>query len=638
MFISQLKKTWRRSLLAAGLTLSLTALSFGGGTAAAAPFKLAPVNPDFLQYSQQLPSESPENSNKTHHPTSGRPSPANLKHLQGKLPSIVSTAGTLPSRYDLRESGKLSSVRDQGDCGSCWAFGSLASLESCQLPLYPRDYSEQNMITQHGYDWGPCEGGNTLMAAAYLGRWGGPVTETADPYNPANPLPVFAAPDRHLQEAWFLFGSENPAANTQIKQAIVNFGAVASMMYYDNTCYNPDNCSYFYNGYPAVNHGVSIVGWDDNFDRSRFNAENLPPGNGAFIVKNSWGEAWGEAGYFYVSYYDSSLAKVENTLFHGSEAVSNYAGMYQYDELGLVGMLGDGATETAWCANVFTAFDSHPLQAIGFYALSPGTDYTAAIYLDPLDSVPNSGTPVAEFTGTLALPGYHTVDLPAPVQLQAGQKFSVVLQLTTPGYPFPIPAEFPWPGFSSAASAEPGESFFSMEGLYWFDTDCSPDILGIDNLNVCLKAYTVDPDSSAGKGRAQLNIKIEDATKPSNDNASLSGRVAWQPGDTLPTGSLAFRSQSAQTMAVTTALRQLVIEPGNSRPGDESLLLRGPAQGQVGGEEVAQMEIRCGLGGSQRNNQQWVEIWLYDQSENVLYHQDGAVRQGSLQIFPAAGF
>jgi C1A family cysteine protease len=55
-----------------------------------------------------------------------------------------------------------------------------------------------------------------------------------------------------------------------------------------------------------INHGVSIVGWDDSFSRENFPVSNQPDGDGAWIVRNSWGPGWGDGGYFYMS-YDTSL-------------------------------------------------------------------------------------------------------------------------------------------------------------------------------------------------------------------------------------------------------------------------------------------------------------------------------------------
>ena len=91
----------------------------------------------------------------------------------------------------------------------------------------------------------------------------------------------------------------------------------------------------------STNHEVTIVGWDDNYAATNFHgAAGAPPGNGAFIVKNSWGTSFGDRGYFYLSYYDTSIQDV--TAFT-AEPTSNYAAEYQYDPLGWVDNMGYGS-------------------------------------------------------------------------------------------------------------------------------------------------------------------------------------------------------------------------------------------------------------------------------------------------------
>ena len=105
------------------------------------------------------------------------------------LPAVAPAAPRRPPRRPStsRDAGKLSLIRDQGGYGTCWAFASLASLESSLLPAAPTDYSENNMAHRSGFALGYDSGGNSFMAAAYLLRWDGPVTEADDPYAPTRP-------------------------------------------------------------------------------------------------------------------------------------------------------------------------------------------------------------------------------------------------------------------------------------------------------------------------------------------------------------------------------------------------------------------------------------------------------------------
>ena len=110
------------------------------------------------------------------------PSTVDLSHTTGQ--TLFQAFTVYPSKYDLRTLGKVTPVRDQGTSGSCWAFSTYGSLESSILVSTGQslDLSENNLKNTAGFDWGPNSGGNDMMSTAYLTRWSGPVSESADPY------------------------------------------------------------------------------------------------------------------------------------------------------------------------------------------------------------------------------------------------------------------------------------------------------------------------------------------------------------------------------------------------------------------------------------------------------------------------
>ena len=146
--------------------------------------------------------------------------------------------------------------------------------------------------------------------------------------------------------------------NANYKYAIQNYGAVDVAILADNGMvsgysspyWNQANKALYYidNGTTPVAHAVALVGWDDNYAASNFST--APPGNGAFIAKNQWGAAWGNGGYFYISYY--SLL-IDAHVFRKPESTANYARSYLYDPFGQTSSYGYGS-DTAWGANVFT--------------------------------------------------------------------------------------------------------------------------------------------------------------------------------------------------------------------------------------------------------------------------------------------
>ena len=435
--------------------------------AGAQAIREAPVNPAFLQ---GIP--------RGDRALGYRPSPVDWSHLKGAR----SAARTVfPALYDLRAQGRVTAVRNQGSAGSCWVFATLASLESCLLPGETADYSENNLKNTHGFDPHPnTGGGNRDMSAAYLARWSGPIAEADDPYNPSSTTsPPGLTARKHVQQTIYLPDRGGPTDNNAIKQALMDHGAVMTLYYMNDSHFNDSTAAYYNPTTTSVNHAVAIVGWDDNYSASNF--LTAPPGNGAFLVKNSWGTSWGISGYFYISYYEPTL--LENTAFYNAEATSNYTRCYQYDPLGLCSNLGYGAN-TGWGANIFTAAATERIAAVSTYAVMPNTTYQLSIYVNPT-SGPIGGTPVLTQTGAFTDAGYHSMTLTSPVQVTAGQRFSVVMKFTTPGYTYPIPVERPYGGYSSQATAATGQSYVSSGGTTWSDVTGS-----MANTNICLKAFT----------------------------------------------------------------------------------------------------------------------------------------------------
>jgi hypothetical protein len=251
------------------------------------------------------------------------------------------------------------------------------------------------------------------------------------------------------------------------------------------TFYKSSTHSYYYPGGHSpdgANHAIALVGWNDNYSRSNFN--HTPPGDGAFIVKNSWGTWWGEAGYFYISYYDIRLAYEDVVVFYDAIATNTYRKVYQYDPLGKVA--STGYDTTSWGANIFTATGNDIIGAVGFYAEAQNTAYGVYVYKGVTAGQPKTGTLVTQVSGTSADAGYLTILLPTPVFVANGTRFSIVIQLTTPGNSFPLAFEYPQANYSSKATASAGQSYMGWDGTSWEDmTTYYPDA------NFCAKAYVL---------------------------------------------------------------------------------------------------------------------------------------------------
>jgi C1A family cysteine protease len=392
------------------------------------------------------------------------------------------SAGGLAGSFDLRNQGKVTPVRDQEQCGCCWAFSTFGSLESTLLPGESWDFSENNMKGGSGYDLGGCGGGNNVISTAYLSRWSGAVAEADDPYNPSSSASRSATVRKHVQEVLYLPARDGPADNTNIKTALMSQGAVYSTVHWEDYYFRPTSASYYYPGGRDANHAVLIVGWDDHYDRRSFSP--AAPGDGAYLVKNSWGTDWGDEGYLYVSYYDTVIG-LDNAVFT-AEPADNFDHNYQYDTLGWTESAGLGG-QNAYFANVFTAQGQEQISAVSFYTPVVDSSYRISVYTDPFNGPTSSSGARTTAQGIIAIPGYHTIRLDEAVPLSAGQRFSVVVELATPGTRFPIAIESPIRGYSGRAVAQSGQSFVSSDGTEW--TDLTKLYTGS---NVCLKVFTDD--------------------------------------------------------------------------------------------------------------------------------------------------
>ena len=487
--LGMLSPDMAQSFVDALSSLAATSAQNGGGLPV-----IAPLNQAFLD-SLDLPAVDPASIEAVGYPLGLGPTAQDFLYARGiQIPSPpgfelpptsydLRETEAIPPTYDLVTPGKVTAVKDQNPYGTCWSFASLGSLESWLLPAETWDLSEDNMVLNSGFDTGddPYNWGGTLeWATAYLVRWAGPVDERADAYGDAY-TPAGVSPQMHVQEVNWIPPRESALDNNNVKNAILQYGGVYVALSWQGEAsgspnFDASTASYHYFGLMPANHAVLIVGWDDDYPAANFPL--APMGDGAFLVKNSWGTEFGDGGFFYVSYYDTVFGRSDLMgTFTSAESTGNYSGIYQYDPLGDVNGFGF-ESPTAWFANVFTAQATAQLSAVGFYALTPGTTYEVYAGSSP-------ATMALSTTGTLAYMGYHTVALAEPVAVTRGEPFAVAVKITSPGTDTPIALEYPIDGYTSAATAQPGQSYVSADGGDWSDLTTTWDA----NANVCLKAY-----------------------------------------------------------------------------------------------------------------------------------------------------
>lgn len=275
----------------------------------------------------------------------------------------------------------------------------------------------------------------------------------------------------HVQGSWRLPPRADSLDNETYKYALYRHGAI-SAAYYHNEIYrkvivesttgggadsnkeslgvaggaNADRVAYYCpeKGLEP-NHQILVVGWDDDFPAENFSI--TPPGNGAFLIKNSWGTYDDAGGYFWISYYDRTFARVKGdvasvyTRIDDTESAEGYDNVRSYDPMGLSGSMGMGST-TATAANMFVASTSETIRAVGTYLLQWNTKYTIQVYTGCTAGKPTSGVLAHTQSGTREFPGYETIDLATGIPIASGERYSVVVKLTTPGYTTPVPLQF----------------------------------------------------------------------------------------------------------------------------------------------------------------------------------------------------
>ena len=409
--------------------------------------------------------------------------------------------------YDSRELGYITPVRLQEPWGACWAFGSLAAMEA-NLVMQGLMSNETHLSTRHlvyfagtpvGSEVGtqagegqyPTEkqqeeypdnpvfelGGHALEVASTISSGEGVAFESDYPfqndegyiydyYYAQNGTWSLPDSERFVNEFMLRnmhrlpnYTSEDDAGNftidedamESIKAAIVEYGAAS--VSYCSKYYDPATAASFTNepnpNDRVVDHDVCVVGWIDDFPLENFTTGSQgtkPEGNGAWIVKNSWGaetnefpnkNSWGEngSGYFYLSFYDRSV-----TDFVAWEMAARETSIInQYDYMGQRSNAETRVTdyEPVSYANIFKADENQTIEAVSVNTYAPNTQVKVDIYLlkEPLELPvdPTEGTLLASLEATPEWSGYHYLSLQTPVKLKEGDCFAVVVSATEPG-------------------------------------------------------------------------------------------------------------------------------------------------------------------------------------------------------------
>ncbi len=455
----------------------------------------------------------------------------------GDLNGMVNMYGngeSLPVTFDLREKNGMTPVKSQGTHGTCWAHSAIASAETSIIKYYPQaDLSEAHtaFYTYYGEDQVQKDGeaseifsigGTSYLAANLWSQWIGPVSERKLPYGDFDFFDDTSAVDAlkfdsdyHLKNA-YMFDYNDERSNTDeinniIKQFVYNGLAVDVSFQSDSqNLYDSEHFSTRSARKPRfASHSVVISGWDDNFPKENF---KVPAEiDGAWLVKNSWGDYNFDDGYMWISYDDRSLC--EFAVFELEDSEEHTVNFHHDTYVPAQSMsAADSADENtpSYMANVFTADEAVQLETVSVNFPQPGTEYEITIYSGLSDlSNPVSGRPSQVTCGTADIPGTLNIDLAEDVTIGAGESFSAVVRLYCPDSPYVIPIESvlylhsneleekislgsftTYEGIKSNTGEN--ESFYSSDGAEWYDMCGSDYTYTAEEKEELLKALETD--------------------------------------------------------------------------------------------------------------------------------------------------
>ncbi len=321
----------------------------------------------------------------------------------------VSSSDSLPSSYNSNDLGYTTSVKKQS-YNDCWAYASLAVFES---KLLRSGFSIDNMSENHLNAWATLRSNGTgwvrqytndgygVTALGYLTAWQGGAFESD--IGSLDITKIQYGDDVDTTKARFGVTSVRYLSKDEpdeIKREIMENGGVYTSYSHSAKCYTSDKLSYYmpttYTGSYA-GHAIEVVGWDDDYSLNNFQSVNdaLPENNGAWLIKNSWGDNNSLGGYFWMSYEDKyvfSTKYLPSYSIGSVQEIDESTKLVQNEIFGATYEFGYVNNDEITYINKFSFEDKYKnLDKVIFESECKNADYTL-YYIPTVNDAPTSDT------------------------------------------------------------------------------------------------------------------------------------------------------------------------------------------------------------------------------------------------------